>query len=223
MSIVDPEISRRKLERELATWEQQANAFRQRGYLIMAREDLRIDVGFLARLPMSTGPEPLAGMVVCARIDFTNYDLWPPSVTFVDAFTGEPVVPSVGAFDFASAMHTPQGVPANLLIQPHPETGMHFLCHVGVREYHRHVEHNGDHWLLHRGGGFGTLITICDLIWRLMVRNVFGFRFEVQAMPAPFPGRGFQVALVQGDVDERAANMQMQAQAAGQLPPAPLS
>jgi hypothetical protein len=217
MAIIDPQISRRKLERELDTWAQQAETFRNRGYLIVAHEDLRVDVGFLARLPLSAGPEPLAGMVVCARIDFTNYDLWPPSVTFVDAFTGMPVTPSVRAFDFASTVRTPQGMPPDILIQPHPETGLQFLCYVGVREYHRHVEHNGDHWLLHRGSGYGTLLAICDLIWRCMIRNVLGINVEIHAMPAPAP-RCFGVGLLQGDPDERAANVQAQlaaAQAAG--------
>jgi Predicted metal binding domain len=212
MAIVDPEISRRKLGRELDVWAQQAEIFRQRGYLIVAREDLRLDVGFLARLPLSSGPEPLAGMVACARLDFTNYDLSAPSVVFVDPFSGAPVKPSVMAFDHASPVRTAQGLPPNFLIDVHPQTGLPFLCHVGVREYHEHVEHNGDHWLLHRGEGSGTLLAICDLIWRSMVRNVVGFNVEVHAAIPP-NSRAFGVGLLQADPEERVAP-QAQAQIA---------
>lgn len=213
MAIVDPQISRRKLERELAVWAQQAEIFRQRGYLVVAREDLRVDVGFLARLPLSSGPEPLAGMVACARIDFTNYDVWAPSVVFIDFFSGAPVKPSVMAFDHASSVRTAQGLPPNFLIDPHPETGLPFLCHVGVREYHEHVEHDGDQWLLHRGEGAGTLLAICELIWRSMVRNVFGFNVAVHAAIPP-NSRAFGVGLLQADPEERVAQAQAQMAAA---------
>ena len=28
-------------------------------------------------------------MTACVRFDYTNYDLWPPSVEFIDPCTGE--------------------------------------------------------------------------------------------------------------------------------------
>jgi hypothetical protein len=209
--LVDPEISRRKLDRELAAWAAQAETYRQRGYFIVARDDLTVDVGFMARLPI--GAPPLAAMAVCARFDFADYDVRPPSVVFIDFFSGAPVGPPVGAFDFRSTQRTPTGSPPNLLIGGHPKTKLAFLCHVGVREYHEHHEHDGDDWLLYRNEPFGTLDTICDLIWRTMTRNVVGLRTDVHQLPAPFVGGQLQLTILQGDVDAQAAALHAQAAA----------
>jgi hypothetical protein len=121
VALVDPDISRRKLERELAAWGQHAATFRRRGYGIVARDDLRVDVAFYARVAIGA-PMPLPVVVACARLDFTNYDFWPPSVTFIDVVTGEPVVLELQAFDRRSRVRTPDGRPPNLIID-HPKRG----------------------------------------------------------------------------------------------------
>jgi hypothetical protein len=204
MSLVDPAVSRRKLERELKAWDRQAATYRSRGYLIVGRDDLTVDVGFLARLPIG-GQNALPGMAACVRLDFSDYDLRSPSAVFVDYFSGEPIGPHVRALDFRSGVRNLMGLPPDLLLNGHPETRLPFLCHIGVREYHTHPEHDGDDWLLYRDQPFGTLDAICDLIWSTMSRSVVGIRTDVQMLPPPLAGMQLQIALLQGDVDAQAA------------------
>jgi hypothetical protein len=199
VALVDPEISLRKLERELAAWESHAATFRRRGYGIVARDDLRVDVAFHARVPIG-GPVPLPVVVACARIDFTNYDFWAPSVTFIDVMTGEPVLLELQAFDRRSRVRTPDGLPPNLIID-HPKRGQ-FLCYPGVREYHEHDEHDGDDWLLHRNEPFGTLDAICELLWRTIAETVVGFVPVVLQTPN---GKIQRLAFMQGERQEHAA------------------
>ena len=82
MIVVDPEVTRRKFERELELWDENAEAYRRRGWLLLGRREIDVDVGFLGRLPLAGQPMP--AMSACVRIDFTNYDLWPPSVEFIN-------------------------------------------------------------------------------------------------------------------------------------------
>src|SRR5258706_394570 len=82
-------------------------------------------------------------------LDYTNYALWPPSLTFIDPRTREPASPAVRA-----PATTPAGV-RDALVDGHPDTGRPFLCLPGIREYHNHPQHTGDDWLLHRAVGAG--------------------------------------------------------------------
>jgi Predicted metal binding domain len=183
--LVDPAISSAKLDRELEAWSANAGAYRRRGIVLLGRDGLTVDVGFAARVsvnpPASVPATPVVLPVItsCARFDFGNYDLWPPSVRFIDCFSGEPWQPPVKAVRWTAGVESP-----NVLIQGHPDTGEPFLCLQGIREYHRHHEHSGDDWLLHRGRGLGTLAATCDQIWQLMAENVLGIRFEGQQMTA---------------------------------------
>jgi hypothetical protein len=149
MSLVDPEVTRLKLERELELWQENAESYLRRGWLLIRRRDLEVDVGFLARLPL--GPQTVPIMPACVRLDYTNYDVWAPSVEFIDPFTGEFVTPLVPA-----VVPTDEG-PRNLLVGSHPDTNRPFLCVPGVRQYHDHPQHSGDSWLLHRSSREGSL------------------------------------------------------------------
>ena len=130
-----------------------------------------------------------AGIVVTALFDYTDYDLQPPSVIFVDTFTGERVK--------LEQMHTqmvrgiPQPFPiaapeqpaadgnpiqptmlvAQPLIQEH-EGGWPFLCLPGVREYHDHPGHSGDPWELHRTTGAGSLVRLVETIRKYAIEPI---------------------------------------------------
>lgn len=173
--LVDPEVVQRKFARELALWHENAAVYRRRGWLLLSQGELRVEVGFLGRLPL--GGPPVPAMPACVRVDFTDYDLQPPSVEFIDPVTGEFAQPPVQAL-----IDTDEG-PRNLLVQMHPETGRPFFCVPGIREYHAHPQHAGDSWLLHRSGGAGTLAAICDRIWRSMARSLLGIHMQLQTLP----------------------------------------
>jgi hypothetical protein len=151
---------------------------------MLVRGELSVDVAFAGQLPM--GPYAVKGAQIplisaCVRIDFANYDLWPPSVTFIDYVTGLPAYPPIGHAFLRGA----SGQAQDVLIDPHPITGRPFLCVAGTREYHTHPQHDGHLWLARRNSGEGTLARLCDLIWRGMVRSVIGMNvdFSLQIHP----------------------------------------
>ncbi|MDX6516879.1 MAG: hypothetical protein QOH73_2545, partial [Gaiellaceae bacterium] len=193
MIVVDPEVTRRKFERELELWREQETAYRRRGWLMIGCSELSVDIGFLGRLPV--GGQPIPTMSACVRIDFTNYDLEPPSVEFIDPMTGEYNSPPVQAL-VGSAQE-----PRDLVVHSHPETNRPFFCVPGIREYHNHPQHSGDSWLLHRQAGEGRLATICDRIWRSMSRNLIGIQVNVQTLPGQLQIQ-LRVANAPGEVAE---------------------
>ena len=56
-----------------------------------------------------------------------------------------------------------------------------FLCIAGVREYHEHPAHSGDHWLSHRTSGAGCLVRLVQVISKYGLETIDGF--EVQVIP----------------------------------------
>jgi hypothetical protein len=173
--VVDPEVSRRKFDREVDLWSGQEEAYRRRGWVMLSRGELAVDIGFLGRLPVAGAVIP--AMTACVRVDFTNFDVWAPSVEFIDPFTGDYALPTVQAI-----VASDEG-PRDLIVQGHPATGRPFFCVPGVRQYHDHPQHSGDSWLLHRESGEGSLATICDRLWRSMARNLIGVQVNVQTLP----------------------------------------
>lgn len=192
--LVDPEVSRRKLQREIDWWRANAASYRRRGWIMVDHHDLAVELALAAPVQLSSGPRPLPVLSACFRLDYSNYDLWPPSLRFIDLFTGEPSPPHV------RGMFVENGQLLDALLDEHPATGLPFFCIPGLREYHEHPQHSGDDWLLHRDSGAGNLATICDRVWRYMVRNVVGMRVTLQTCPPPVPAQ-FDIRLAQGDID----------------------
>jgi hypothetical protein len=185
-------VSEAKLAAELADWEANASIYRRRGWLLLDRGPLTVEVAFLASVPL-VGIYTIPVITACIRLDYSNYDLWPPSLTFLDPRTRQPANPAVRA-----PATGPAGV-RDALVDGHPDTGRPFLCLPGIREYHNHPQHTGDDWLLHRATGAGRLAVICERIWQRMVRNVVGLNVTVQALP-PMIGTQVSMALSQADL-----------------------
>lgn len=160
---------------------------------MFARTDVVVDIGFLGSVPV--GNTALDLLTAAVRFDYSDFDIRPPSVRFIDPSSGADRSPIVRALT-----PTPDG-PRDLLLNEHPVHGRPFLCVPGVREYHDHPQHSGDLWELHRGSGEGSLAALCDLIWRTMAQNVIGFNVGVQVLPPPV---NLQVQLhpLQGDVSQ---------------------
>ncbi|MCW3033122.1 MAG: hypothetical protein JWM60_1467 [Solirubrobacterales bacterium] len=182
-TLVDPAVSRAKLARQLADWDANAECYRKRGWVMLERGELHVEVGFMCALPI--GPEgSVPAMPLAIRVGFENYDVWAPSVQLIDPVTRRCLdQPWIAGIDY-ERVH-PGGVAEQVLVMPHPDTGKVFLCKRGSREYHSHPEHSGDDWLLYRGGGLGTLAQLCALLWRATTRTVVGLNFTVQRVPVP--------------------------------------
>jgi len=194
MPVVDPEITALKLDREIELWREQSEVYRSRGWLLLRRDGAEVDVGFLARIGLAGAVLP--AITACVRFDYTDYDVQPPSVEFIDPLTGDYATPLVQA-----VVQTEEG-PRNLLVGSHPDTNRPFFCVPGTRQYHDHPQHSGDPWLLHRAEREGGLVTICDRIWRSMARNVLGLQLALVTLPPEAPQQlQVQMQIVSGDVD----------------------
>ncbi|MER8541437.1 putative metal-binding protein [Mesorhizobium sp. M0322] len=196
--IVDEAVSRRKFEREIARYRQLEDTYRRRGWFLLEATFPSVLVLFAA---VKVTPRPL----VCAvRLDFTNYDLMPPSVKFVDPSTGSALpMKSLGfqmmrldGLDDASpetiaSLAQQQRLPVQPLLQAHGPDEIPFLCLPGVKEYHDHPAHTGDSWLLHRRSGEGSLHFILEQIWASGINPIQTINYQIQQMSFA----GFQINL----------------------------
>lgn len=197
--LVDPDVTRAKVRREFEQWRTNGRP-RERGWLLLDYDDTTpsLELAFLARIAISTGSVQLPVVACAIRLTYENYDLWPPSLTFIDVSTRQPIKPHVRAI-----VATPDG-PRDVLVDGHPNTNQAFLCLPGIREYHSHPQHTGDDWLLHRSLHEGSPLTICDRVWRLMAKNVLGVGVSLQALPVWPLQAQLVVNLTQGEmVDAR--------------------
>jgi len=216
--LVDPEVSEAKLARQLADWEANVEVYRERGWQLQRHEGLEVDIAFTARLPIG----PMGNLVViplAVTFDFRNYDLWAPSVRVIDPLTRRWLeLPRVRALDFEPSDGS--GVPLDLFVDNHPETGHVFLCKVGTREYHAHFEHSGDDWLLYRDQGFGTIGRLCDLLWRTAVRTIAGINIAAQRSGMPERAEvGMGIDIRQEKPEDHPQQQLLQPIPFGQLPP----
>lgn len=193
--LVPLEVSRAKLDAELADWKSNVELYRRRGWLLLGANELEVDIAFVAQVAVAEMTLPVITTTI--RLNFDNYDLWPPSLTFIGPMTGRPALPVVNAPE-----RDERGEPRNVLLG-HPITKQPFLCLPGLREYHSHPQHSGDDWLLHRTSGQGRLAVICDRVWRRMARNVLGLQVNLLSLPGL--GTQLQMMLAQGDVADAVA------------------
>jgi hypothetical protein len=207
--LVDPAISAAKLARQLADWDTNAEIYRRRGWILLDRGELHVEVGFACPLPI-TPMNDVPAIPLAVRFEFDNYDLWPPSLRVIDPITGRWLERArINALDF-ERVHG-DGTVEQAFVFPHPDTGKVFLCKRGVREYHTHPEHSGDDWLLYRGAGHGTLVGLCGILWRLTARTVTGMSISARRITA---GENVAIVmvseLIQQDPDAAAAEIQAQ-------------
>ncbi|MBX4898849.1 putative metal-binding protein [Rhizobium bangladeshense] len=184
---VDEAVSRRKFEREVAQYRQLEDTYRRRGWFLLEATFPTVVVLFSAfKIP--------ARPLVCAvRLDFTNYDLVPPSVTFVDPGTGNALPMKNLGFQMlrlngvvdaspetVTALAQQQRLSVQHLLQAHGPDDIPFLCLPGVREYHDHPAHTGDSWLLHRRSGEGSLHFILEQIWASAINPIQMINYQIQ-------------------------------------------
>jgi hypothetical protein len=161
----DPSVSQAKFEKELESFFEQYYHWQKKGVFLIKDEFPVCEFLFLT-------PQlfPLAG-VFAVRIDFTNYDAEPPSVKFINPYTGKlikrPEIPfqfrqkaSLEVIALRSNQDTSNGVDICIAIaDEYP-----FICHPGIKEYHDHPFHTGNSWLRLRTEGEGRLYRILQLL-----------------------------------------------------------
>ncbi len=121
-------------------------------------------------------PMPVA---LGALINFDNYDLWAPSVRIVNPFTGIPYKAKELRNEQTLLRRDPATGKVIQQLQSHDPEDVPFFCIQGVREYHAHPAHTGDHWLLHRGTGRGTLFFLLEKLHQYGVQTVKGFQVNL--------------------------------------------
>lgn len=203
-TLVDPRVSRIKFEREISLYRQFERDYIRRGWWIVRAEFPEVWVTFSK--PMQ--PPIPAAVVFGALIDFSNYDLWPPSVQLVNPFSRIPYrfrelptrlprrVPVVSPSPTSQPTSTPgEAVPQQADATPQTQQFMlqdmmaaflpddiPFFCLPGVREYHANPAHTGDSWLLHRRTGAGTLHFILEQLHKYGVQPM---NLHIQFLFAP--------------------------------------
>ena len=200
--LVDPAVARAKFARELSDYRRQEDEYIRRGWWMVRAEYPEVFVVF--GTPHLKPPSAIFGVL----LDFTNYDFWPPSVKLVNPFTKEPFLwkelPAPARLHRSVPVQVPipapleaMGVPAGqvinqvqTLMQSHGPDLVPFLCLAGVREYHQHPGHTGDHWLQYRRSGRGTLADILNTIYKYGVepvtydiQTVFQIVYQQQGVP----------------------------------------
>jgi hypothetical protein len=188
---IDPAVSRAKFEREVSEFRALELEYAKRGWFVIQAAFPHVLVILAA--PHVKPPPVVTGVL----FDYTDYDLWPPSVRFVNPFTREPYTwnelptkllrqveatgVSLPMFQLPQGAEPPKVMMQQSLLQPDPAGTLPFLCIAGVREYHDHPAHSGDSWDLHRNGGAGRLIRILEIIDTYGIRPIGGY--AVQLVP----------------------------------------
>ncbi len=171
---VDPDLVRRKVDRELSEYLELADHFRARGIWLLEYQFPHLLFAFVAK---STKP-PL--VMFGAVMDFSNYDVEPPSIRFVDPLTRRTLKKS----------ELPPFVRQGANGQVHPlvvawsqDDERPFMCLQGVREYHDNPGHSGDSWFLHRGSGAGKLVRLLDFLGRYGSEPILAQSYSIQVVP----------------------------------------
>ncbi|MFI9811746.1 putative metal-binding protein [Saccharothrix variisporea] len=187
---VDPEVSRRKFDRQVADFRALERDYQAKGWFLV---DATFPDVFVVMAARQVSPPALVTGVL---IDYTNYDVRPPSVRLADPFTREPYrtgqLPTTLRRS-TGKIHsiTPDGRPvmeAETLMQGYSPDSLPFLCLPGVREYHDHPGHSGDAWELHRAAGAGTLVRLLEVIHTYGVAPVAGWQVQFNPRVGFDPG-----------------------------------
>lgn len=186
--VVEPEVSRKKFEAELAEFRQIENDWRKKGVFCFKADFPIFHFVFIAH-----HIQP-ATVVFAVEIDFTNYDIQPPSIVFIHPFNGNPITTkelgNVGFFQIINQALQIQGLQGQIQQIPQIQqrnsilmighNDLPFLCIPGVREYHNHPAHTDNPWLNYRTKGEGKLLFLLDQLYNHCIPYVTGFNLNFQ-------------------------------------------
>jgi hypothetical protein len=136
---VHPEVAKIKFDREVANLSREGDRYRKRGAFLLAADYPTVLVGFAAP---KLKPTPLLFAMLA---DYTDFDLQPPSIRFVDPFTSEPLKASEMPTKMVRATPRPGGLgvasPAENGAQLSPEDnpGAPFAAMPGIMVVEHHA------------------------------------------------------------------------------------
>lgn len=182
---IDPEVSQAKFDEEVKVFMDAYEIQRKRGIFVLECKFPDLYLAFAAPALM---PAPI---VFAVKINFTNYDLEPLSVVFVEPFSLQSLKANQVPVPFLRNIGKEGQVIPQALLQAEPVLdAVPFFCIPGVREYHNHPAHTGDSWLLHRKvAGEGTLGFIVDKLYEYGISSLSGYNIQIQ-MTSPQVGLG---------------------------------
>lgn len=172
----DPRVSEAKFEQEIQTFNGLKSEWRAKGVFMVTNQFPVAEFIFI------TAKLKPASVAFSVRIDFSNYDTEPPSIQFIDPFSGNVLKRKDVPINFWQVKYPPQinnQIPLDFqvqkqdLLQGGPEM-IPFFCIRGIREYHNHPYHTGDAWLLYRGTGIGNLNYILDQLYNHSIALING-------------------------------------------------
>ena len=182
LQYVEPEVSLIKFKEEIGDFHNISNDWREKGVFLI-HEDYPI-VEFMFTTP-KLRPSTIA---FCVQIDFTNYDVEPPSLKFICPFTKRILkiqeIPTKFP-QFKKPDKIDPTIPIQNQIQPQFLLQSHqneppFFCIAGIKEYHDHPAHTGDSWLLHRKKGEGSLGFILDQLYNYSTAIIVSYQLNLE-------------------------------------------
>lgn len=157
--VTDPEVTRRKFEREIAEFKKIELDLSKKGIICLKSEFPIIQFSFAAH---QLKPAPTVFAVSFSREPVTMKEM---TIQFYLEKSINVQLPGMSPIQQIQRQEILVGAPND-----HP-----FLCIPSVREYHTHPKHTGDFWLLHRNKGEGTLGFILDQLYNNSIPFVKGY------------------------------------------------
>lgn len=178
--LVDQTVTHEKFDAQIAGYLANQDLWIRRGVWLAKAEFPEVFFVFGA----SNSPAPFHLVAFGVMFDFSNYDLWAPSVRIVNPFTKVPYrakeLPLWAQLPQLNGEFGPNGQPmTERLMQWQSDDETPFLCHPGVREYHQHPAHDGNDWLLHRTSGEGTLDRLLQILFDRGASKLAGFQIQI--------------------------------------------
>lgn len=187
---VDQRVSRIKYERQVENYERLESSYRKEGIIALSIEFPYFEFAFFAKetllqiKDLSIVPEktlfirkPVPFCLFSIKIDYTNFDTMPPSISIINLFTSKkekyvnvPPYISPDQQNKQSLIDEKfKSINQNVLLQDNKKDL--FFCLRGIKEYHEHPQHSGDSWFLYRTAGKGDIITILDQLQLYSIAN----------------------------------------------------
>lgn len=204
---VDKRVTRNKFDKEVSNFLKHSDNYRKEGIICLKIHFPVFEFalfGKQGRFQISLPPINLNGNIVhpettintnaafllfAIRIDYSNYDVVPPSLRIIDLLTSD----LTKAVLFAPLIFPSQQDQNNLVhdqfkvqnqgLLLEDNEGKLFVCLRGLREYHLHPDHSGDPWLLHRISNKGSIINILDQLQLYAVSNYNSLLEQQQRIP----------------------------------------